>query len=125
MTARAARSGKAVHLVDVAARHAQGGVVLADGLFVRPVQQAIHLAPRVVVELDLAHTELVGPGVAGVVGDLRDGLGGQLQILVKVHESCHDMLLRSMSVMVSAPAGSGAAGPARPAGDTACLRSSS
>ena len=91
-----ARSGKAVHLVDVSARHAQRGVVLADGLFVWPVQQAVHLAAGVVVQLDLAHAELIGPGVAGVIGDLRDGLGGQLQILVKVHESCHDMLLRSM-----------------------------
>jgi hypothetical protein len=41
-----------------------------------------------VVQLDLAHAELIGPGVAGVIGDLRDGLGRQLQILVKVHESC-------------------------------------
>jgi hypothetical protein len=92
----AARSGKAVHPVDVAARHIQRGVVLADGLFVRPVEQAVHLAPGVVVQLDLAHAELIGPAVAGVIGDLRDGLGGQLQILVEVHESCHDMLLRSM-----------------------------
>jgi hypothetical protein len=41
--------------VDVAAGHAQRGVVLADGLFVRPVQQAVHLAVAVVVELDLAN----------------------------------------------------------------------
>jgi hypothetical protein len=76
----AARSGKAVHPVDVAARHTQRGVMLVDGLFVRPVEQAVHLAPGVVVQLDLAHAELIGPAVAGVIGDLRDGLGGQLQI---------------------------------------------
>ena len=30
---------------------------------------------------------------AGVLGDLREGLGGQLQVLVKVHEQCHVLLL--------------------------------
>jgi hypothetical protein len=48
---------EAVYLVDVAAGHAQRGVVLADGLFVRPVEQAVHLAVVVVVELDLANPE--------------------------------------------------------------------
>jgi hypothetical protein len=46
-----------------------------------------------VVKLDLAHAELIDPGVAGVLGELRDGVGGQLQILMKVHESTHVMLL--------------------------------
>jgi hypothetical protein len=105
--------------VDVAARHSQRGVVLADGLLVRAVKQAVHLAPSVVVELDLAHAELIGPGVTRVLGDLRDGLGGQLQILVKVHESRHDMLLRPVYLTDSVSAGSGAAGPAPPGGGTA------
>jgi AcrR family transcriptional regulator len=96
MTTRSGRSGKAVHPMDVAAGHPQRGVVLADGLLVRPVEEAVHLAPGVVVQLDLAHAELIGRAVAGVIGDLRDGLGGQLQILVKIHEPRHDMLLCSM-----------------------------
>ena len=33
------------------------------------------------------------PWRGGVLGDLREGLGGQLQVLVEVHESCHVMLL--------------------------------
>src|SRR5262245_35964180 len=90
------RSGQAVHPMDVAARHSQRGVVLADGLFVGAVKQAVHRASGVVVQLDLAHAELIGPGVTRVLGDLGDGLGGQFQVLVKVHESGHDMLLRSV-----------------------------
>jgi hypothetical protein len=34
---------QAVHLVHIAAGHAEGGVVLADGVFVRPFEQAVHL----------------------------------------------------------------------------------
>jgi len=53
-------------LVDVSAGHAQRGVVRADGFCVWPVQHAAHLAFGVVVKLDLAHAELIGPGpVAG------------------------------------------------------------
>jgi hypothetical protein len=40
----------------------------ADGFLVRPFQQAIHRAVAVVVELDLADPELVGPCVAGLPG---------------------------------------------------------
>src|SRR5215469_2231448 len=101
------RSGQAVYLVDVAAGHAERGVVGADGWLVRPVKQAVDPAVGVVVQLDLAHAELVGPGVARVVGDLRDRLSGQLQILVKIHEPGHGLLLSCRVVMVSA-------GPPRP-----------
>jgi hypothetical protein len=66
-------------------------VVLADGVLVRPFGQAVHLAAGVVVQLDLANAELVGPGLAGILGDLCDDPGGQLQVLVKVHEQCHLM----------------------------------
>jgi hypothetical protein len=52
-------------------------VVVADSRLVRPVGQAVHLALGVVVELDLADAELIGPAAAGVLGDLRDGPGGQ------------------------------------------------
>src|ERR1700722_8926601 len=65
----------------------------ADGLFVWPLKQAVHLAPGVVVQLDLADAELVGFLVAGVLGDLSDGLWRQFQIFVKVHEQSHVMLL--------------------------------
>src|SRR5271169_2243782 len=87
------RSGEAVDLVHVCARDAERGVVLADGVLVGPVQQAVHLAVGVVVQLDLAHAELVGGAVTGVLADLRDGLGGQLEILVEIHESWHVILL--------------------------------
>jgi len=73
-------SGQAVHLVHVAAGYPQCRMVLADGFLVRPFEQAIHRAFGVVVELDLADPEPVGPRVAGVVGDLRDGLRWQLQV---------------------------------------------
>jgi hypothetical protein len=31
--------------------------------------------------------------MAGIVGDLRDGLGGQLQVVMEIHESGHVLLL--------------------------------
>src|SRR5690242_10962079 len=84
-----APSGEAVHLVHVTAGNPERGVMLADRVLVRPVQQAVHVAVGVVVELDLAHAELVGLRVAGVLGDLLDRLRGQLQVLVKVHVPGH------------------------------------
>ena len=84
-----AGSGEGVDLVDVAAGDAEGGVVAADGFFVGAVEQAVNLAFGVVVELELADAELVGASVAGVVGDLVDRVGGQLQIRVEVHETGH------------------------------------
>src|ERR1700735_2848509 len=97
--------GEAVDLVHVAAGHAEGGVVLADGVLVRRVEQAVRLPVGVVVQLDLADAEPVGAGAAGVLGDLREGLGGQLQVLVEVHESCHVILLslRRDDAVVLAP----------------------
>ena len=80
---RLLRSGEAVHLVDVAAGDSQRGVVLADCFLVWAFKQAIHFPFGIVVQLDLAYAEPVGLRVAGVLSDLRDGLGGQLQIPVK------------------------------------------
>src|SRR5437763_5968727 len=77
-------SGHAVHPVDGPAVHPQRGVVPADRVLVRPVEQAVHLAVGVVVQLDLADAELVRPLVAAVVGDLRDGFGRQLEISVEI-----------------------------------------
>ena len=51
--------------MHVAAGHSESGVVLADGFFVWPVKQAVDLALGVVVQLDLAHAELVGSGAPG------------------------------------------------------------
>src|SRR6266568_3369597 len=82
-------SGNAVHPVDDAAVHAERGVMLADRIFVGPVEQAVHLAFGVVEQLNLPDAELVRPLVAGVVGDLRDRLGGQLEVLVEIHEPGH------------------------------------
>ena len=59
-----ARSGEAVCLMDMAAGHSERGVVLPDGVLVRPVEQAAHLPVGVVVQLGLADAEPVGPGVA-------------------------------------------------------------
>jgi hypothetical protein len=73
-------SGEAIHLVDVAAGDSQCGVVPADCSFVQTFMQAIHFPFRIVVQLDLAYAELAGLRVAGVLGDLRDGLGGQHQV---------------------------------------------
>ena len=69
--------------MNVPARDTKRGVVLADGVLVGPVQQAVHMALGVVVQLDLPHAELVGGAISGIFRDLRDGLGTQLQILVK------------------------------------------
>jgi hypothetical protein len=80
-------TGEGLYPVHVAAGDAQGGMVAADGLFVGAFEQAIDHAVGVVVQLQLPDTELIGPRVAGVVGDLGDRLGGQLQVLVEVHES--------------------------------------
>src|SRR6201987_3189756 len=43
-------SGDAVRPVDGSAVHAERGVVLADRIFVGPVEQAVHLTLRVVVQ---------------------------------------------------------------------------
>ena len=60
--------------------HAERGVVLADRVFVGSLEQAVHLPLRVVVQLNLPHAELIRSLVAGVVGDLRDGVGRQLEV---------------------------------------------
>src|ERR1700749_511656 len=72
---RPSASGDSVHPVDGPAVHAERGVVLADRVLVGPVEEAVHLALRVVVQLNLPDAELVRALVAGVVGNLRDGLG--------------------------------------------------
>jgi hypothetical protein len=51
--------------VNVAARDVERRVVIPDRFLVRAVEQAVHLAVGVVVQLDLADAELVGSGVAG------------------------------------------------------------
>src|SRR5439155_23650786 len=112
-------AGDAVDPVDGPAIHAERGVVLADRVLVRPVEQAVHLTVGVVVQLNLANAELVRPLVAGVVGDLRDGLGRQLEVGVEIHEPGH---VRSPSVRpvtgssqpAGGPAGGWPCGSARP-----------
>jgi hypothetical protein len=79
-------------------------VVLADGFFVWPFKRALHLSFGVVVELDLPYAEPGGLGVAGVFGDLRDGLGGQFQIRVEADESWRVVLL-SFGVLMFRRAG--------------------
>jgi hypothetical protein len=79
--------------VYIAAGHPERRVVRADGLFIRPLEQAVNLAVGVVVQLDLADSELICPGVAGVVSDLRDRLRGQFEVRMEVHELRHLALL--------------------------------
>ena len=57
-------SGGVVHPVDDTAIHAECGVVLADRVFVGSVEQAVHLALRVVEQLNLPHAELIRAFVA-------------------------------------------------------------
>jgi len=64
-------------------------VVTADGLLVWRFEQAVHLAVRGGVQLDLADAELVGMMVVGVGGELCDDLAGQVHTVVKVHEPRH------------------------------------
>jgi hypothetical protein len=64
-------------------------MLLADGLLVWPFTQAAHGACGIVTRVDLTEAELTGSRVARVLGDLRDGRGGQLQILRKACESRH------------------------------------
>jgi hypothetical protein len=55
-----------------------------------------------VVQVDLADAGLAGSGVARVLGDLRDGRGGQFQLLMKVHGSLHvALLLRDVAGVVT------------------------
>ena len=68
--------GKAADLLRLAAVDTEPGVVLAYGVLIRPLEQAVHLPARVVVQRDLANAETVGPAVPGVLGDPCDGLGG-------------------------------------------------
>ena len=78
-----------VDLVHLAAGDADRLVVLADRVLVRALQQAVDLPVGVVLQLDLPDAELVGRAVPRALGDLLDGVGGQLQILVEIHEPGH------------------------------------
>ena len=69
-----ARSGEAFYLVDVAAGDAEGGVVAADGVLVWAFEQAVEGAVGVVVQLELAHAELVG--LVAVLGMSRPVANG-------------------------------------------------
>ena len=53
-------SEECLDLIHFSAGNVEGGVVLAYGLLVRPVQEAVHLSLGVVVELQLADPVLVG-----------------------------------------------------------------
>jgi hypothetical protein len=73
------RSEQAVYPVHVAAGDAQRLVMLADCVLIRAFQEAINLAVRVVVELNLAHTKLVGRAFARSLGYLVDGFLGSFR----------------------------------------------
>src|SRR6185437_14937097 len=74
---------------NLATRHVEGGVVLADRLLVRAVEQAVHLAVCVVVQLELRDAELVGFLLTRPPRELSDCLFRELQVVVVVHETRH------------------------------------
>jgi len=80
---------EAVYLVDIAARNPEGVMMGAHGLLIRRFEQAVDLTAVVVIQVNLTNAELVCPGVASVVCDLRDCLLRELQIRMEVHESWH------------------------------------
>jgi hypothetical protein len=83
--------------VNFSAVDAQGSVVIALGLRVGCVQEAVHGAVGVVVELNLPNPELVGSAHMGTRSDVVDRFLGQRQLRVKVHELRHVLLLQSVA----------------------------
>jgi hypothetical protein len=73
----------------LATRNTQRGVVAADGLGVRRLEQAVDLAVGIVEKLNLTNAELVGLLVLGLLSYLLNGLVRQLQIFVVIHKLGH------------------------------------
>jgi hypothetical protein len=86
--------------MDVTTRNPQMLVMPAYGLRVRGFEEAINLSIRVVEQLHLTDTELVVLFVLGVLRDLGQRFGGQLEVVVKVHESGHSAPLVRVSAQV-------------------------
>jgi hypothetical protein len=82
-------------LVDLAAIHAECGMVIAHGLGIRRIQEAVHLAIRVMEQLDLPDAELIGCAVMSTLGNAVDCFLRQFQVRVKVHELRHRVVLQS------------------------------
>jgi hypothetical protein len=98
-------STEAVYLMDVTAGDAESGMVGADRLLIGCFEQAVNLTVSVVIQLDLTTAELVRPGGTSVVGDLRDCLFRQLQVLVVIHETWHRELLSSAAPLALSACG--------------------
>ncbi len=64
------------YLVDFPARNTESRVMAAYGVGVRCVQQAVHLAVRVVKEFDLTNAKLIGFAILRFLRDLCDGCFG-------------------------------------------------
>jgi hypothetical protein len=77
---------EARHLVDVAAGHAKGVVMLAGCVLVWALKRAVHLAVGVVEKLDLPYSVLVRDMLLCAAGYLLDSLLRELQVFVKIHE---------------------------------------
>lgn len=81
-----------------AAGNVQRCVMPADRIFVRCLQEAVDLAVRVVIQLDLPYAELIANAVPCSLGYLLDGLRRELQVVVVIHESGHiNPLLRGVT----------------------------
>jgi hypothetical protein len=92
-------SGEAIHLVDVSAGDSQCGVVLADCSLVQTFTQAIHF-PSGLWYSPIRRTPNWSAFALRVFSAIcAMASAGQHQVLVKVHESCHVMLLLSDELM--------------------------
>jgi pimeloyl-ACP methyl ester carboxylesterase len=71
----------------------QGLMVLPHGLGIWRFQQAVHLAVRIVEQLNLANAEFVGLLILCFLCDLLDRLIWELQVVVEIHELRHRFFL--------------------------------
>jgi hypothetical protein len=85
-------------LVDVAAWYAKSLVMLADCVLVWALEEAVHVAVGVVVELDLPDPVLVRDALLCADGYLLESLLRELKVFVKVHELGHCLSSCQLSV---------------------------
>jgi hypothetical protein len=63
--------------------------MLADRFLIGTLEEAVNLAVRIVVQLQLADAELVGGAISRPLRYLLDGYPWTLQVIVIVHEFGH------------------------------------
>jgi hypothetical protein len=80
---------KPTYLVYVAAGDPERFMMVANGLGVGSLEEAVDVAIGIVIQLNLTYAELVSFSVPGVRRDLVDSLCRELQVVVEVHELGH------------------------------------